>query len=1159
MRKLWIGLLVLAVLMFAAVLIVPSFFDWNAHKKRIAAAVLEATGRELTIRGDVDVTILPSPGLRVSDVRFANVYGAAAPDMLRLDEARVSIALGPLFEGRLAAVVTLVKPIINLETLKDGRTSWDLHTRPSGAGAVAAGKPPARDEKPVAHSPLAGLPFDVELRNFRIVGGTVSYYDARTGFFERIDRLKSNVSFDSLTGPFRIQGEGQLHGVSAGIELSTGRVTPGAPLPLLLTLRSPRGGAEIRFQGKLSEPSADGVLRGEISADAANPGALFADMTRETAPAALSHGLGLTARVEASRSKVDVSALQFSLGKARAAGVASATFGQVPDVKIKLNSTNLDLDDILSGTGAKPGPASVDTTAQHASARLPASASSGKSILPANLNASIQANADVIQFRNALVRDFALLGSLHKGRFTLLTAQATMPGNSKVEAKGTVTSQKDDMALDIDLQARSDNLREVLQWLGADVAAVPADKLRRFKASAKVTGHPHDLSIRKLLVTLDASEIAGGVNLALRERPAFGLRLVADRFNLDGYLPGRGARLAAKQAAGKDAGGAKPSKQSAKPDKGDPITRLLQALNRFDANIDAQVKQLMLAKTPMQDVRIDLTVVNGGVELRKATLKDFAGIQASLKGGLSQTGSSPAIRLDYDFRMLDRSRFLRFLGNPGLLRTHLTERLDMAGRVSGTTDKISLKSRFGLLDGTVDVEGAIVQPVLAPEADLAVKAAFPELVQLVRIVAPGYKPAAGKLGAVDVAFKMAGRPRHFKLSDASGSFGPVRAKGAAELRFGGERPQFVVSASTSEVLLDLFLPTERAAWGEPAGSYRVVPVAAGAPSRPSRWSDEPIDLSILSQFDASVALDLAAVTRDPYRFRNMKVRAAVAGGKLEITDWAADYSSGALKGTVFLGPEKDTVKTAFQVEAKNIDLADIAPVLRNYQLRLGPVRFGARMSGPLTLNLTLRGAGKSQKAIVAGLAGTGHVTGKVQTKLSEETRQASALTGLAGQLLGDKVKDLQRYTGVAKAPARLAAAFDGSSTLNGDFEIEKGIIRTDNLVLLGGGGRALTSGRAKLPAWRLATQTEVTLLSEKEAFLTVEMAGQLNDPYVSKLGGAMYRPEPAAAPAGPQPAPKAGADAKPKRSEPAELRKFKPEDLFKGFKEYKGLLEGMGR
>ncbi len=142
MKKLLIGVVAVGVLLVAAILIAPSFIDWNAHKQEIAAIVRDATGRDLTIRGNIDVTILPSPALRVEDVRLSSIEGAVSPEMVRLPDWVVDEAFAPLLEGRLATVVTLVRPTVNLEKLKDGRVNWNFtgkQDRPSEAGQGSGG------------------------------------------------------------------------------------------------------------------------------------------------------------------------------------------------------------------------------------------------------------------------------------------------------------------------------------------------------------------------------------------------------------------------------------------------------------------------------------------------------------------------------------------------------------------------------------------------------------------------------------------------------------------------------------------------------------------------------------------------------------------------------------------------------------------------------------------------------------------------------------------------------------------------------------------------------------------------------------------------------------------------------------------------------------
>ena len=51
------------VVLIAAVLIGPSLIDWNQYKEDFQAQAKAATGRDLTIKGDIKITVLPAPAL----------------------------------------------------------------------------------------------------------------------------------------------------------------------------------------------------------------------------------------------------------------------------------------------------------------------------------------------------------------------------------------------------------------------------------------------------------------------------------------------------------------------------------------------------------------------------------------------------------------------------------------------------------------------------------------------------------------------------------------------------------------------------------------------------------------------------------------------------------------------------------------------------------------------------------------------------------------------------------------------------------------------------------------------------------------------------------------------------------------------------------------
>ena len=75
MKKLFIGLLVIIVLLVAAVVAIPFFLPLDTIKQQVAEQARAATGRDLAINGDFNVSVFPTIGLKASDVTFSNAAG----------------------------------------------------------------------------------------------------------------------------------------------------------------------------------------------------------------------------------------------------------------------------------------------------------------------------------------------------------------------------------------------------------------------------------------------------------------------------------------------------------------------------------------------------------------------------------------------------------------------------------------------------------------------------------------------------------------------------------------------------------------------------------------------------------------------------------------------------------------------------------------------------------------------------------------------------------------------------------------------------------------------------------------------------------------------------------------------------------------------------
>ena len=104
MKKLLIALLGLIVVLVVAVVVAPRVIDWNSFKPEIAQAVRDATGRDLSIDGDIELSVLPDLSFAVAGVRLSNAAGGASPALCRVavrqsalirDSSPAAIASGP--------------------------------------------------------------------------------------------------------------------------------------------------------------------------------------------------------------------------------------------------------------------------------------------------------------------------------------------------------------------------------------------------------------------------------------------------------------------------------------------------------------------------------------------------------------------------------------------------------------------------------------------------------------------------------------------------------------------------------------------------------------------------------------------------------------------------------------------------------------------------------------------------------------------------------------------------------------------------------------------------------------------------------------------------------------------------------------------------------
>ena len=117
-------LVTLVILVIAAVIIMPNVVDPNDYRDELSAVVKDKTGRELTLNGDLKISVFPWIGVKTQGLTLSQPEGIDG-NMLSVDTAQLRVKFAPLLSKKVEVdTVVLEWPMITLVTLKSGLDSF---------------------------------------------------------------------------------------------------------------------------------------------------------------------------------------------------------------------------------------------------------------------------------------------------------------------------------------------------------------------------------------------------------------------------------------------------------------------------------------------------------------------------------------------------------------------------------------------------------------------------------------------------------------------------------------------------------------------------------------------------------------------------------------------------------------------------------------------------------------------------------------------------------------------------------------------------------------------------------------------------------------------------------------------------------------------------
>lgn len=159
------GAAVIGVALVIAMIAAVKAIDFNKYKDFLAQQVLEATGRQLTIAGTLELKPGLVPMVIAHGVSLANLPGGSRPEMIKVERIEAEIALLPLLKRE----IRVQRLVLNAPHILLENGNWHMAVRPPAGQTHTKGAPPTYTK---------GVPpTRFSLRELKIKNARVSWRD----------------------------------------------------------------------------------------------------------------------------------------------------------------------------------------------------------------------------------------------------------------------------------------------------------------------------------------------------------------------------------------------------------------------------------------------------------------------------------------------------------------------------------------------------------------------------------------------------------------------------------------------------------------------------------------------------------------------------------------------------------------------------------------------------------------------------------------------------------------------------------------------------------------------------------------------------------------------------------------------------------------------
>ena len=1062
--------------------IVLNFISWNQYNPLIVDLVKKHTGKEITIKGDIKIGILPSPTLIVTDISLPNKSSyTKINNFLEVQRLEINLNLIPLVLGKvIVSSIELQKPEMNL-VVPTSSQNEKRNTSKSSPRVTQKIDQESTEKTAFALEKKSPSQTKLQIQNFIVKNGRVNLIGDLPNYIKNITNINGKFRLASLEGPMDASGKASVGGLPIIFSGSAGKIIQGRTLPITFFSKLEDNSALARFEGAISELSANPKIRGKMSAETKNLGhmvkRIFGNL-QTSIP--INRDFKFSSQLELHKETVVLEDTLLQTGKTKILGSAKIDFGNKKMARITLSSNSINLDQMLQKT---PNDVKVIDSSSETkkTTKINEKKTTQRSYIKnfsysSELELHLDLNIKKIRFRDDKIENGKLSVVLTKDEITINQISANIPGQSNIAFFGFINTQGQQPILDGTLDLRSKNLGKLVTWVRDNTANFGKDARQSLQLSSAIKATPTSINLYEIKVNLDGSKLRGSTLISLGEKNRIIVDLNARRLDID-KLVNKNKMLVLLQEtkSQSELGGTVTAKTVLPtPSTDKNSVNLFGRINKFEIKVKTRFKQLRFKQVEMKNTELLAELRDGRLSVEKLSILNVLDCKVMTSGVLSNLASpnfSEGLFFD-DLNIDIEGNFTKKLAKAlGVNKNNIVNKIgkfNIVGNLnSNKTNLVGIVS-INTMGGTLKIKGPFNLNGDLDKFSGEVSLIHRRPLKLLRQIGVNYQPRIGKLGKLLIKGKIDLNKKLIKFRDASAILNKPILAGNIAISIDGPVPKIDGKLETGAIFLDNFLPSIKKAKSRPLGGYLqlatwdgkrdFISVASSNDNRNvgsrKRWSKKKIDLTFLRLLDANLDLQIPLFVFGNIALEKTKTQIKLNSGKLKIPRLESQIYQGTLNATADVDTSKSKTSYDLSIKVNRLDLEKAAMFFEQSNIGSGKVNF----------NGTIKTRGNNELSLISSMNGSGSLSilGYDVSSKKNPNSPLSAIYSLFNSFSAN-------LSLIGKQGNK------GLADLSGDFNIKNGKAKFSALKLSSSLGSGNAKGTIDLPNWKLATSGTLNL------------------------------------------------------------------------------------